>query len=307
MIAGFSVSAQTEESQLDKAYKALSREIMTSEVYYAISENITLDSVALCEKMGVTGVDIIWESSDEKIMDTTGKITKAKYQNQPVTITATLTDGTNTLKKCFDFTVLSEITNVYFSENFYYPEYNGDIISNASTDWSFTRSHEYTETTGGMTAVITERGEDTTNYALKGYRKGNDHSIHYTRCNFPVTTHGKVAWETDMYLESDDFSAKKLLIFEFYGKYDSGETAQLTDFRLRLDSENSTIVLVSYYNGTSTKGANWVCRNIVNKYILIYFFILMFHHIKVTTKNCFNIVNNIMYIFFYSFKRNIVY
>ena len=106
------------------------------------------------------------------------KITKAKYQNQPVTLTATLTDGTDTLKKSFDFTVLSEITNVYFSENFYYPEYNGDIISNASTDWSFTRSHDYTETTGGMTAVVTERGEDTANYALKGDRKGIDQSIH---------------------------------------------------------------------------------------------------------------------------------
>ncbi len=258
MIAGFGVSAQTEESQLDKAYKALSHEIMTSEVYYAISENITLDSVALCEKMGVTGVDIAWESSDENIMDTTGKITKTKYQNQPVTLTATLTDGTDTLKKSFDFTVLSEITNVYFSENFYYPEYNGDIISNASTDWSFTRSHDYTETTGGMTAVITERGEDTVNYALKGYRKGTDQSIHYTKCNFPTMASGKVAWETDIYLENDDYSVDRLIMFDFYGKYDNGKTAQITDFRLRIDSANTTTVFVQYYEGSNSKSKSWV-------------------------------------------------
>ena len=252
------IPVHAEESQLDKAYKTLSREIMTSEVYYAISENITLDSAALCEKMGVTGVDISWESSDENVMDTTGKITKAKYQNQPVTLTATLTDGIDTKEKSFDFVVLSEITNVYFSENFYYPEFNGDIISNASSAWTFTRSHDYTETTGGMTAVITERGEDTANYAIKGYRKGNDQSVHYTRCKFPTMASGNVAWEADVYLENDDYSEDRLIMFDFYGKFDNGETAQITDFRLRIDSANTTTVFGRYYDGSNIKSPSWV-------------------------------------------------
>ncbi len=260
------VTIYAEESELDKAYKALNREIMTSEVYYAISENITLDSVVLCEKMGVTDIEIIWESSDENVIDTTGKITKKKYQNQPVTLTATLSDGTQTREKSFDFTVLSEITKVYFSDNFYYPEYNGDIIPNASSNWIFTRSNDYTETVGGMTAIVYERGEETTNYALKGYRKGEDESIHYTRCKLPEVAYGKVVWETDMYFESDDYSVDKLLMFDFYGKYDNGETAQIADFRIRLDSQSSTTLFSHHYDGTTTTVDHWTNSNCPKPY-----------------------------------------
>lgn len=264
LFSAFAFNVSAENSAVQKVYKELSREMLTSDVYYALTENINLDSAYLCEKIGADGVSISWASSDGNIIDTSGKITRSTYQNRDVKLTATITDGRETLTKTFDFTVLAQNANVYFADNFYYPEHNGDIITTASSSWAFTRSHDYTETTGGMTAVITERGEETTNYALKGYRKGNDQSIHYTRCKFPATTHGKVAWETDMYIASDDYDVDKLIDFNFYGKYDSGETAQITEFRLRLDSATSTLVMVSYYNGTSTKGGNWSCKNLIN-------------------------------------------
>ena len=62
-------------------------------------------------------------------MDETGKIYRDKYRDKTVTMTATADDGTNKASKSFDFTVLSEQAEIFYSENFGYDVPNGTLLT----------------------------------------------------------------------------------------------------------------------------------------------------------------------------------
>ena len=55
IFSAFAFNVSAESFDLQKAYKTLSREILTTEVYYALTENLNLDSAYLCEKNGSRG------------------------------------------------------------------------------------------------------------------------------------------------------------------------------------------------------------------------------------------------------------
>ncbi len=78
------------------------------------------------------GVTVTWVSSDETAITNDGKVTRTDIEDKPVTMTATITDGTDTITKEVNLNVVANATNVFYQENFHYPELIGttNVIPN---------------------------------------------------------------------------------------------------------------------------------------------------------------------------------
>ena len=87
-----------------------------------LSDFVTKDLVLPTAPEGVT---VTWASSDEEAITKDGKVTRTDIVDKPVTMTATITDGTDTITKEVSLNVAPNATNVFYQENFHYPELVG--------------------------------------------------------------------------------------------------------------------------------------------------------------------------------------
>ncbi len=256
LLSCIGVSAASADA--DAVYKLLSYEVITDEVHYALTKDLDLKGVG--GRLN-TSVPITWSSSDTSVITNNGAINREHYKNGEATLTATIGTGSGARRKEFDFTVLSSVTEVYSADTFYYPEYEGKLVSDAAsaTGWGFTKATELGDT--GMNTIITKEDADTTNYYTKGYRTGSENiNVHYTRQSFGGRKLGQLTWEADLML--DNTQVPQIYIFEFWGDYKVGQyidPVQLSDFRVNIDGNGNLYTFVTYYDGETTKsrvGAN---------------------------------------------------
>ncbi len=247
LLSCINVSAAADD--VDAAYKALSYEVITDEVYYAITKDLALDDVA--GKIG-TSLPISWKSSDESVITDEGEVLRSHYKDREATLTATIGTGTGAREKEFTFTVLSSATNVYSANTFYYPSSEGQLISSVtdakSKGWGFTK----TTTLGseGMNTIVSKENDETTNYYIKGYRSGLDENVHYTRQTFSQKRMGQLTWEADVKFCNTSLDKNQIYIFEFFGDYKSGQyvdNVQIADFRIHFYTDGTTRTSVTYY------------------------------------------------------------
>ncbi len=249
MISPFAVSA--EEVSYADAAKALTYEIISDEVNFAITKDINLSAVA-----GKIGVPVTWESSDESVITDEGVITRDNYRNGKATLTATIGTGANAVTKKFDFTVLADAINTYYSDTFYYPGYEGKLITDASSKWKFTR--KTTLDGDGMITKIVKEDTPEVNYYSRGGRTGYTEAVHYTQLPFGDDYNGQLTWEADIMFDNDE-GTRQLYFIEFYGKYQVGqyvETAQIADFRIDFGADGRVYAYTRYIDGTTTKSKN---------------------------------------------------
>lgn len=93
-----------------------------------LSDFVTKDLVLPAAPDGVT---VTWVSSDETAITNDGKVTRTDIVDKPVTLTVTITDGTDTITKEVSLNVVANATNVFYQNNFHYPELVGinNVIS----------------------------------------------------------------------------------------------------------------------------------------------------------------------------------
>ncbi len=94
-----------------------------------LSDFVTKDLVLPAAPEGVT---VTWVSSDESAITNDGKVTRTDIEDKPVTMTATISDGTETITKEVSLNVVANATNVFYQDNFHYPELIG--INNVVKD-----------------------------------------------------------------------------------------------------------------------------------------------------------------------------
>ena len=251
MIAPFAVSA--EEVSIADAAKTLTYEIISDEVNYAITKDINLSAVA--DKIGVP---VSWQSSDESVITDEGVITRDNYRNCTATLTATIGTGTNAVKKAFEFTVLADAIHTYYSDTFYYPGYEGKLITDATSAWEFTRTT--TLNGDGMITTIQKDDAETVNYYTRGGRTGDTDKEHYTRMPFSEKHLGQLTWEADLMFDNDE-GTRQLYFIEFYGNYQVGQyvnTAQIVDFRIDFSANGNISAYTGHREGTNKYGENGV-------------------------------------------------
>ena len=102
-------------------YSELVEECLTTEVKTAISKNLTMIS-------SWNDTPITWESSNSAVLNPNGTV-KRGDTDQTVTLTA-MAEGTAV--KTLTYTVLGTDKKVWYSENFYRPDYAGQELVGSS-------------------------------------------------------------------------------------------------------------------------------------------------------------------------------
>ena len=246
LMAPFAVFAK--EVTYADAAKLLSYETITEEVSYAITKDIDLAAVA--EKIGAP---VTWKSSDASVITDDGVITRDHYRNGNATLTATVGTGADAVTKTFDFTVLADAIHTYYADTFYYPGYEGKLITDATSAWEFTR--KTTLDGDGMITTIQKDDSKTVNYYTKGGRTGYTEAVHYTKMPFNDNYLGQLTWEADVMFDNEE-GTQQLYFIEFYGKYQVGqyvETAQIVDLGINFGADGKVYPYTRYLNGSTSK------------------------------------------------------
>lgn len=161
---GFAIQMVNAAVSLREICDGLNYELLTNEVYYAITKNLTLPSE-------INGAQIAWESNSRAVDATTGEVLRERYNDVDVMLTATVSLGAESAIKELPFVVLSQQAEVYMTEGFAYDVEDKRITNipgvevhegTASSSlrgkgWAFAGgSRLSTAPTGGMDAVVSK-------------------------------------------------------------------------------------------------------------------------------------------------------
>lgn len=274
VLGGLPVQTVKAAAAAETACDALGYEQLTDEVYYAVTKKLTLPSE-------LDGASITWESDSAAINASTGAVTRDKYSDKAVTLTAHISSGNSEQTKSFPFVVLSEQAEIYMSEDFAYDTAEKRITtvsgvsvnsgSNAESlsgkGWAFAKGTTLSKApTGGMDAVLsqsagTEKAQN--NHALKLWREGAGDSVpHYLRYDLEQKAADQFVWEAD--IKSVNASFPQVYIFELYGAYSKNEKktrVRLAEFNLRFDANGKGKFGVYYWNeaGSEIKSDLYSC------------------------------------------------
>ena len=113
------VLVSAESATLEAFASSITAEAVTQN---ELSEFVTKDLILPTAPAGIT---VTWESSAPSAITNDGKVTRTDIEDKPVTLTATITDGTETIKKEINLNVVPNSTNVFYQNNFHYPELVG--------------------------------------------------------------------------------------------------------------------------------------------------------------------------------------
>ncbi|TDQ40689.1 immunoglobulin-like domain-containing protein [Aureibacillus halotolerans] len=98
-------AVQTEEEAFTEALNALAIGYATGDEASSVTSDVTL------AEQGLHGTTVKWESNNEAVIASDGKVTRPHYtaENAKVTLTATLTKGAFAAKKTFELTVVRAV------------------------------------------------------------------------------------------------------------------------------------------------------------------------------------------------------
>ena len=115
LLAVCPVLVGAETADIQAFYDSITAESITQQ---ELSDFVTKDLVLPTPPEGIT---IFWESSDKTAITNDGKVTRTDTVDKPVTLTATISDGSQTLTKEINLNVVANATNIFYQNNFYYP------------------------------------------------------------------------------------------------------------------------------------------------------------------------------------------
>ncbi|MGN1059797.1 MAG: immunoglobulin-like domain-containing protein, partial [Clostridia bacterium] len=200
----------------------------------AVTRDLTLALPASLAGEGITADFASSNSAVLAISGDTGAVTRDAYADQTITLTVTLKRGSETAEKKLSLTVLSRSTRVYMSESFYYPDYEGQLLTNvtpivdgmgisSSTSsiygggWSSTYQTSLDETTtnGRRFKTVLEQADN--EYCLYSYRKEAFEEYNYTKYVFKDKPTGKA--EMSVRLKFAETEPNQIYLFQLWANY----------------------------------------------------------------------------------------
>ncbi len=138
-LGAFSVFAEDTEVTVDEAVQAvadaITAEMLTQdrEPSHLVTKNLDMSlegDIELPE-----GVSVTFSSSDTAVIANDGTVTRTStYDGEAKVIAAVSKEGSASVTKELDFTVLKTETTVYMSDNFYYPELKDEYVVQPNAD-----------------------------------------------------------------------------------------------------------------------------------------------------------------------------
>ncbi len=245
--------------------------MLTNQVTSAITENLDLDLSDVLP----SGVEVSFESNSNALAvdGEVAHVVRNLYHNTPVTLTATVTSGSKAVTKELYFTVLKQTTKVHMSENFYYPENKGKLLTDEKTlkkskimpsptrdtdeGWAFAYATELTGDTVAAQRFKAITDEVNGDYVLKGYRDvaiDSDYNyLHYVLGDKPS---GDVSIKADVTFEHE--AGTQIYVFRAFGNYyvdGEYERALIFEINYKYDANGALSTYMSYYSGTELKSA----------------------------------------------------
>lgn len=231
------------------------------------AESITADNepaTAVTKKL-VLPSDFTWVSSDPSVIDNDGTVHRDASQDKKVTLTA----NNGTSSKSFDFTVLSKNSEVVYSNNFYYPEHENNVITNVN-GWSYQDNNG--NGNGAMASTI-KVADGNYNFNMKRVTCGTNDRIKYsfpdgtgdgTTVRFRINATGGnfiLRFDTDANVNTSDIKfvldSSSKNYNAFYGNTQfvntCGWSTGWVDVELKFDFSNSKVTITS--KGYSSGGS----------------------------------------------------
>lgn len=249
----------------------LREEMLTNEVKYAITENLDLDLTDILP----SGVKVRFESNSNALAvdGEVAHVVRNLYHDTPVTLTATVTSGSESVKKELNFTVLKQSTKVHLSENFHYPNNKGKLFTDEKTlkvsktmpsptrdteeGWAFAYATELEGDSVAANRFKAITDEVNCDYVLKGYRDvAVDDDYNFLHYVFGDKPSGKVSVKADVIFDHEP--GTQIYVFRAFGNYyvnGSYERPRIFEINYKYDQNGAASTYMSYYSGNEVKTA----------------------------------------------------
>lgn len=220
---------------VNDAYKFLSFECFSDEPQNAVTKNIDLTEEGIGKNISLEGLNLDISVDKPNVIAPDGTVTRGASDTD-VTLSVKITDeyGYSKTKK-FKATVLGTGKEVFYSENFRYPEHRGADFTNV-TGW--------VNTEGGESQLVTTIEEENNNYCIQAYREtSNEDDYNFAKytINKECTTSFIVNSRIKL-VDNNDYgqlNPSGVFVYEIYGKFniDGKETnSKLAEIRFGHDT-----------------------------------------------------------------------
>ncbi len=220
---------------VNDAYKFLSFECFSDEPWNAVTKDIDLSTEGIGESISLEGLTLDISTDNPAVITPDGTVNRGASDRE-ATISVKITDeyGYSRTKK-IKAIVLGTGKEVFYSENFRYPEHRGADFTNI-TGW--------TNAIGGESQLITTIEEENNNYCIQAYRetsKEDDYNFAKYTINKECTTSFIVNSRIKL-VDNNDYgqlNPSGVFVYEIYGKFniDGKETnSKLAEIRFGHDT-----------------------------------------------------------------------
>ncbi len=233
----------------------LCEEMLTNEISNAITTNLNLDLSGILPN----GVSVSFESNSSALVvdGEAAHVVRSLYHDTPVTLTATVTSESESVKKELNFTVLKESKNVHLSENFYYPNNKGKLLTDEASlnGWNFlhtTLLSGESDNAKRFKAITEEVNGD---YVLKGYREtANNGDYNYLQYSFGNKPSGDVSVKADITFRHTP--GNQVYVFRAHADYNAGgtiENARIFEVNFKYNADGKSSIYAPYFDGDEQK------------------------------------------------------
>lgn len=234
-VDNFKITSDNDSNGVREFYQALKGEHLTNESKYAVTKDLDMTLSSAPEIMSLLDekdLTLTFESSNTDVIANNGKVTRGA-DDEEVTITATVTDGTITRKKSFDYVVKSNEVDVLESQSYYYPDSKDKLVNNvADTGWK----HYGSDRTFYARVHKDEHNE----YSIMGDRTAKASSAKKIQYSIGEGLYRDASIEARFKFDYEDPSETQYYMVEFVGNCEiDGKTTEtvLTEIRFGYGGE----------------------------------------------------------------------
>ncbi len=200
---------------VNDAYKFLSFECFSDEPSNAVTKDIDLSTEGIGKSISLEGLNLDISVDNPNVIAPDGTVTRSAGDRE-VTISVKITDeyGYSRTKK-IKATVLASNKEVYYSENFRYPDFLGE---------SFTNIPGWANAIGGVSQLVTTIEEENNNYCIQAYREtSNSNDTNFAKYSLNQACGSSFVMNSRIKLvDNNDYGPLKpsgIFVYELWGSF----------------------------------------------------------------------------------------
>lgn len=231
----FSVPVDPVYYAVNDAWKYLSFECFSDEPQNAVTKDIDLSTEGIGKNISLDGLSLEISVDNPKVISPDGTVTRSATDRE-ATIFVKITDerGYSRTKE-IKATVLASNKDVFYSENFCYPDFLGK---------DFTNIEGWVNAVGGESQLITTIEEENNNYCIQAYREtANTDDTNFARYNIDKECKTSFILNSRIKLVDNNnygsLNPSGIFVYEIYGTFNidgQNKVVRLAEIRFGHDT-----------------------------------------------------------------------